>query len=163
MRSDSPKRRWIWASLAGLLLAMCVTAAPRRWYSSSCTGSGACDGDGVCVQGYCARSCTGSDECGGGICIEKHCLAPSLVCKTAHCADANQCTIDLCNPADGSCRHDPASTACDDGDVCTIGDECIDLGGGQAACKAAAKCDDGDPATADSCDKVSGVCNHGVP
>ena len=148
------------ALLALVALASCGTAGPRRWYSISCTGNGACDGDGLCVEGLCARSCVTSGDCGGGICVEKHCLAPSLVCKTAHCADANQCTTDLCNPADGSCRHDPALTSCDDGDPCTIGDECIDSGG-QGVCKAAPKCDDGDPSTTDGCDKATAVCLHG--
>ncbi|MSQ81745.1 MAG: hypothetical protein EXR77_02370 [Myxococcales bacterium] len=137
----------------------CVTAGPRRWYSTTCTGSDICDGTGLCIDGLCARSCTTSVDCGGGICVQKHCLSPALTCKSDFCVDANTCTVDLCNVADGICSHQPSNGACDDGDPCTIGDECIDQGA-TAVCKAAAKCDDGDPATADSCAKPAAVCSH---
>lgn len=142
-----------------LSLAGCVTAGPRRWFSGSCIGEGVCGDGGLCVDGQCARSCTTTTECDDGICVQKHCLPPARACQTSLCNDGNTCTDDLCNTQTGACRHDPGSGPCDDKNQCTIGDECV-LIGDVAMCKAAPKCDDGDPSTSDSCDSASGACTH---
>lgn len=146
--------------LAGLAAVACVTAGPRRWFSSGCSGSGPCDGDGLCVEGFCARSCVTSGDCGDGVCILKHCTSTAAACNTDFCSDGNACTLDYCNPANAACRHEPNDGPCDDGNICTIGDECVH-NGDEHLCKAAAKCDDGDPATFDTCDKATGACSHG--
>lgn len=40
------------------------------------------------------------------------------------CDDGKVCTLDLCNPSDGTCNHKPHTGACDDGDPCTLDDAC---------------------------------------
>jgi len=69
-----------------------------------------------------------------------------------NCDDDNPCTTDYCSPASG-CIHDVNDVACDDGNVCTVGDKC-EMG----SCKGgvAMVCGDGNVCTDDSCDPVSG-------
>jgi len=40
------------------------------------------------------------------------------------CDDKNKCTVDICNPSDGSCSNKPIAGTCDDGDACTTVDFC---------------------------------------
>lgn len=128
----------------------------RRWFTGLCpTEAAACEGDGVCIQGHCARPCVSSDECGDGLCFQNHCVPPEYACTHGFCDDGNQCSDDACNVLTAQCRHDPHLGPCNDGDKCTIGDECVGL-----ACKHAPKCDDGDPTTADKCDAATGACTH---
>jgi len=144
------------AATAALLA--CGSPGPRRWFTGACAGEGPCDGSGLCVDGSCARSCATSADCGDGVCIQAHCLPPALVCARGLCADASTCTTDLCNVHTGECRHELFPGACDDGDLCTIGDECVGATGA-VVCKGAPKCDDGDPATVDSCAPATGICS----
>ena len=69
---------------------------------------------------------------------------PASICLKAHC-----------DPTTGQCGMvaDHSGFACDDGDVCTIGDKCQD-----GACQAGvpASCNDGNLCTDDSCDAVAG-------
>ena len=70
------------------------------------------------------------------------------------CDDNNPCTTDSCSGASG-CKHTVASnTQCDaDGSVCTENDSCVE---GVCTAGAAKVCDDGNPCTADTCDKEKG-------
>lgn len=49
----------------------------------------------------------------------------SGACSAAiDCDDGKPCTIDLCNPSDGTCSHKPHTGACDDGDLCSLAGPC---------------------------------------
>lgn len=84
-------------------------------------------------------------------CSEGACDAPALPCD-----DGNTCTSDVCDPDEG-CSHSDVEwgAACDDGDLCSLGEHC-QLG----ACGGAVLgCDDSDPCTDDTCDPDVG-CVH---
>ncbi|HEV8200541.1 MAG TPA: hypothetical protein VGS03_11010 [Candidatus Polarisedimenticolia bacterium] len=82
------------------------------------------------------------------------------------CEDWNACTVDTCDTATGTCRHDPLS--CDDGNACTS-DECRSARsyyGAVGGCfhfprPDATPCDDGETCTlGDHC--AAGVCVAGA-
>lgn len=79
---------------------------------------------------------------------------PQLACPS--CEDYNPCTVDSCDEATGTCRHDPLD--CDDHNACTT-DTCERFPvGPSAGCRHVNKvsgtaCDDGDACT------MSDVCN----
>ncbi|GAM23199.1 hypothetical protein SAMD00019534_063740 [Acytostelium subglobosum LB1] len=141
--------------------------------------------------------CGECKQCNAGQCQEiqgcqscsSPCQSPNDLCKEAFClnngtcsirdksgSDGNSCTIDSCDPSDGSIKHvlmDCASSAdgchtaqcvegqcvstpvnCSDGNVCTI-DSCAN-----GTCVFAANtCDDGNPCTVDSCSEQTGCIN----
>ena len=109
---------------------------------------------GNCSDG---NPCTQGDHCAEGICAFDAFLA---------CSDSNVCTDDSCDPKAGGCVHSVNKASCNDGDVCTLGDQCH-LG----ACLPGSKmlCSDGNSCTNDSCDpKVgcqfvpnTGACDDG--
>ncbi len=135
----------------------------RRWYTGTCSNEGgACGEGGLCIDGFCGRACTSSTDCGDGVCVQQVCVPPGYVCNTAYCDDGNSCTDDLCNTANAACRHELHAGACSDGDGCTVGDECV-AAAGTFSCKSAPKCDDGNPATTDSCNPTSGICTNTAP
>ncbi len=140
----------LWASACG-------TERARRWFDGSCSQPADCGENGLCIQSSCARSCKTTDECGDGVCLEGHCVPPDYACDNGFCNDGNSCTDDACEPASATCSHTFHPRACDDKDPCTIGDECIEGGGGATVCTGAAACDDGDATTTDSCSL--GVCS----
>ena len=96
-----------------------------------------CDADG--------SVCTVSDSCAGGVCTKG---------KALPCDDSNPCTVDACDPKAG-CSHTAKAGACEDGDACTLNDNCQGT-----TCKAgsAKVCDDGDACTQDGCDAKTGAC-----
>ena len=97
-----------------------------------------------CTDG---SDCTVDDTCSSGICVGIGALK---------CDDENPCTEDLCLPEEG-CSHLPTSgLPCSDGDLCTVGDECLV---GECTPGVEQKCDDGNPCTDDSCG-VDGLCVH---
>jgi hypothetical protein len=76
-------------------------------------------------------------------------------CRTdAHCEDANECTLDVCDA--NVCRRSNLAGACDDGNSCTIGDSCS---AGVCVSGRAVDCDDDDECTIDYCDG-DGQCQH---
>lgn len=83
-------------------------------------------------------------------CVSEHCIvatAPPGWPEVALCDDADECTTDSCDPADGgACVHVAAD--CDDGVACTADScaagACIHEGEDQA-------CADGNPCTDDTC------------
>jgi len=92
-------------------------------------------------------TCTTADKCKGGACKPGKLLA---------CDDGNPCTADSCDPVKGCVAKNvdgrvcvPATNTCDTGGQCKAG-----------ACKTvkATSCNDGNPCTADTCDKLSGAC-----
>src|SRR5262245_14108746 len=78
----------------------------------SCSGTG----DGEELQGRCTSSTSACNiplsatKCGNGV-----------IDPLENCEDGNHANGDCCS---ARCRVDPAGTACDDGNACTIGDVC---------------------------------------
>ena len=114
--------------------------------ADSCDPTTGCQHDaaiGPCDDG---SACTVADQCVGTACTG----------KPVDCNDGAICTTDSCAP-DIGCRNLPADvTACDDGDPCTSGTQCLD---GKCQGGTALNCDDGLACTADGCDAKTG-CVH---
>ncbi len=119
-----------------------------------CTND-SCDGQTGCAHkantSPCSDgdACTQSDTCAASLCV-------SGVVKV--CEDNVLCTADSCNKQSGNCVYDALGmngTPCDDGNVCTLGDNCK---GGICSLGIAKECNDNNPCTDDLCDKVKG-CN----
>ena len=94
-------------------------------------------------------ACTQSDNCANSICIP----GPLKVCE-----DNVLCTADTCNKTTGICVYDSLGmngTPCDDGNICTLGDNCKN---GICAVGIPKDCNDNNVCTDDLCDKVKG-CN----
>ena len=73
------------------------------------------------------------------------------------CDDGNSCTRDLWDTATQKCVNLSLSGyACDDGSMCTTGDECV---AGVCLSGQPLDCDDGDDSTLDSCVPTSGCVN----
>ncbi|MCB9737955.1 MAG: hypothetical protein H6747_01730 [Deltaproteobacteria bacterium] len=150
--------------------------------SAICAGAQICDDKGACVAGE-ASDCDDADACtadacdpvkgctftakdsgacdDGNVCTEQDsCAKGQCVGTSKDCSDESPCTADACDPKLG-CVHLPAQATgtatkvlCDDGDLCSIGDFCL-----QGFCLTGSKvllCDDGNPCTVDSCDPVQG-------
>ncbi len=144
--------------------------------SAICAGAQVCDSNGACVPGA-ASDCDDADACtkdacdakkgctfapldsgacdDGSVCSDLDaCSKGKCVGTSNDCSDASPCTDDACDPAKG-CVHLPsAATSCDDGDLCSVGDFCL-----QGLCLPGSKvlgCDDGNPCTNDACDGKQG-------
>jgi cysteine-rich repeat protein len=113
--------------------------------------------DGDCCSALCAAdangatcddadACTSGDMCTGGVCQGG---TPTV------CPASNDCHDGSCDPATGLCSDVPRPDGrlCNDGDACTVVDECV-----AGACSAGSErpCDDYDPCTADSCAPATG-------
>lgn len=88
---------------------------------------------------------------------------PETGCHTAwvdlNCNDDNECTVDACKTTGSEwlCEHQPVEgSTCDDGNACTVGEQCQ---AGQCA-GGAIKCVDGDdnPCNNQTCDPATGEC-----
>ena len=97
--------------------------------------------------------CTTGEACAGGACVGGIGL---------DCDDGNPCTDNLCDPAVG-CATVANQAACDDGDLCTGDDHCLD---GVCAAGAPVDCNDANPCTTGECtpsgcvqEAVGGPCN----
>jgi hypothetical protein len=91
---------------------------------ASCDDGNACTAGDRCHDGKCApgptASCDDGDACTLDACV------PASGCTHkpgVPCNDGNPCTDDTCVPATG-CTHTPNQAKCDDGDACTVGDQC---------------------------------------
>jgi len=98
------------------------------------------------------QACDDGDQCTvGESCLEGVCGAG----VETNCTDGNPCTTDLCAPESG-CIYENNDSPCQDGDLCTVGDQCSGgecLGGEELACE------DGNPCTDDACQQGMG-CVH---
>ena len=92
------------------------------------------------------NACTVDDACAGGWCKGGGQL---------DCDDANLCTNDACDLVAG-CIHFDNALACEDGDACTVDDQCA---GSNCVPGAPPDCDDKNLCTDDSCDPQIGCVN----
>ncbi len=111
---------------------------------------------GDCGEGYsCTPKGDGCEEDCDALCVGLDCGTAGLddECNCGDCDDDNTCTDDYCGA--GTCVYNPLDIPCDDGDPCTIGDQCQ-----EGACVATDKdCDDLNPCTDDACDEA-GSCAY---
>ncbi len=114
---------------------------------SPCDHADSCDGMGGCLSNIevdgssCSDgdACTVNDSCTSGSCVAGIPL---------DCDDGNVCTTDSCFPV-GGCQYVTNTTACDDGQFCTMMDVCLD-----GSCTGS-----GSPCTAGFfCEEVSDSC-----
>jgi cysteine-rich repeat protein len=128
----------------------------------TCEDSNTTNGDGcnsgcqneACVAASVPTPCTSqnvSDTCGTGrSCIGGFC-SPLKVCE-----DANNCTIDTCNNAQGTCSH--TAKNCADAQACTV-DSCNPVDGKCANTANNAACSDGNVCSDDICSAMTGCSN----
>ncbi len=99
-----------------------------------------CDADG--------SACTSGDKCVAGQCI---------VGGKLDCDDKNPCTEDTCDSKAGCTQKPLDATACEDGNPCTIGDNCKS---GQCETGSPKICESGDACVIAKCSiKEGGKCN----
>jgi hypothetical protein len=141
-----------------------------------CNGTGACGGSavvctnpptqchqaiGTCSGGTCTyalkpagaacndgNACTVNDACAG-----EKCAGTALVCNTP----PDQCYESAGSCANGSCTYTPkpAGAACNDGNACTVDDQCNGMG---VCVVKALSCND--PPT--QCHQATGSCSNGA-
>ena len=122
-----------------------------------------CASNGSCVSLPLAVTCDDANACTVG----EHCVAGTCgKGLPVDCNDHNPCTADSCTsgPKGGCVSIPSATTACNDGDACTLDDRCKADGKGGVSCQPGAKkdCEDGDLCTVDEPCKA-GVCGKGKP
>ncbi len=122
----------------------------------ACDDKNPCTAD-VCVGGACTgtaidgapcndgNACTGADTCALGLCSG----------ATATCDDANACTADSCDKAKGCANLPKDPTACEDGNLCTTGDQCQ---GGVCAPGTSSPCTTDNPCLLALCSPASADC-----
>lgn len=85
-----------------------------------------------------------------------------ITCQTAaDCDDGNDCTVDACDTQSHRCDHFLLDEVpCDDSDLCTVGDECIQ---GFCVAGAAIECPVSPCRHPGSCNPQTGNCSPGAP
>ncbi len=86
------------------------------------------------------------DDC----CLDSECSLPDGVDP--------QCNEAFCDQ--GTCGTRFLDVACDDDNLCTENDHCVEQGGVGVCAGTPKNCDDGDTCTDDSCNAASGECVH---
>ena len=119
-----------------------------------------CDDKNLCTDDSCnpdagCQFLPNQEACDDGNACTENDLCASGACKAGAavvCVDGDVCTADTCDPATG-CLYPWNDAPCDDGDVCSLTDTCVD-----GACVGIDEmaCDDGNVCTDDSCDGESG-------
>lgn len=136
-----------------------------------------CDDNDPCTLDECApeQGCTHTPFEGdcedGNPCTEGDVCGPEGLCTgtPTDCEDNNPCTFTTCDLVAGCTTVELTGAACEDGDLCTVFDEC----GAGAVCipGPAPTCDDGNVCTTDSCEPSvgcvftnhEGACDDGNP
>jgi len=141
-----------------------VCTAPDQCHEAICDpATGLCSNpprpDGTtCDDG---NACTQTDSCQAGVCTG----------ATVVCAPLDQChDAGVCDPASGLCSNPvkPDGSACDDGNMCTMGDSCVGgVCGGNSTCGNSAleascgeQCDDGNTINGDGCSSTCQIENR---
>ena len=117
----------------------CVPALAGCVPSSPCTLNSECD-DG--------DDCNGIETC-------------NVVCQAGTPVDCNDgvgCTVDSCNPSDGSCTNATSDAQCDDGFACNGAETCDAVMDCQTGTPV--DCNDGVGCTIDVCLEPSGTCGN---
>lgn len=108
---------------------------------SDCTDDDPCTGTESCDKA--------ANTCVNGVSVD--CSALDGPCKLGQCVDVGGAA--KCEP-----KLSPEGTGCDDGDLCTVGDECHD---GACVSGDPVECEDYGPCTKEStCDPGSGECSE---
>jgi MYXO-CTERM domain-containing protein len=98
--------------------------------------------------------CSVNDTCQGGACI----AGPARDCT----AFSDRCNLGACDEAGDTCYGNPGpknGLSCNDGDVCTTGDRCVD---GSCEGTGGLSCEDGNSCTRDLCDRFTGCFYEAV-
>lgn len=134
----------------------------------ACNGVETCDPATLECQAGQAVECSDGNVCNG---IET-CDSSTGACVPGtplDCGDGQVCTIDNCDAATGCVYVNDDGAPCDDEDLCTVGDVCMN-----GFCESTPRdCDDGNSCTTDTCDPATGcdhtelsdgtACNDGIP
>lgn len=84
------------------------------------------------------NACTSNDTCVRGMCTGL---------TIVNCADSNVCTLDMCDVTTGCINQPISDTLCDDADLCTTNDVCVN-----GTCVGTPiVCNDKNPCTVDTC------------
>ncbi len=134
---------------------MCVAGVCKPGSALNCADANPCTDDSCdpisgCVQKLNSIPCTDNNPCTtGDACSGGSCQSGG----PTNCDDLNPCTKDSCAIGSGCVNVNDDTAPCTDGNVCTTGDACT-----AGVCKTSGllKCDDGNPCTTDSCDKIKG-------
>ena len=143
---------------------LCDDAATRCDDSNECTQNLCEPTDGVCSNPAEPDATVCEFAPGvGGVCTAGACEDAMLCADAAtRCDDANQCTEDDCDPANGVCSNVAMAddTVCEFapgvGGVCTAG-TCQDA---MLCADAPTRCDDSNDCTQDVCDPQDGMCSN---
>ena len=125
--------------------------------SAACDDNNACTTGDQCIAAKCLGGaplvCDDNDLCNG----QESCNAATGCTQgqSLLCSDQNPCTKDTCHPQEG-CLFTATEGACDDGNLCTIGETCQQ---GLCTPSGLTNCDDDNVCTTDSCNPASG-CLH---
>ena|SRR5215217_2242226 len=122
-----------------------VCEVQNRPNGTSCDDNNSCTENDMCTGGICAGTrITGCVNCTN----DQDCSTVAVTdCQEAFCQANNTCGVR--NKADG--------TACEDGNPCTVGDTCQ---AGVCVTGSPKNCDDGNICTVDTCNQMTGQCEH---
>jgi len=137
--------------------------------ADKCFDVGTCKA-GACVPGKKLCACTADADCPDnndlcdGVPVCDHgankCVVNPASAVTCTEADGNVCTLPSCDKKTGKCGENagPDGAKCDDGDACSVGEQC--KAGACGLSKPATDCDDLDVCTTDACNPKTGGCEH---
>ena len=148
--------------------------------NQSCDDSNACTSNDLCINGECIgtpKECNGTTECvnhtcniitgmcefklllgdctDGDNCTENDtCINGICTGIPKNCNDGNICSTDECNPMTGNCIETNNNQQCDDNDMCTISDVCVNgtCQGTPIICNETTQCKN------HTCNKHTGMC-----
>ncbi len=128
---------------------VCAGGECKAGATLNCNDSNPCTDDLCnplvgCTHTFGSAPCDDLDPCTvTDICSSGSCVGTGL----ADCNDNNPCTDDFCSPMAG-CSHQANTAPCDDGNLCTLADQCH-----ASTCKPGALlvCNDNNPCTKDAC------------
>jgi len=127
--------------------------------SGTCSGAAVpagaeCDDRNACTRGErCAVAADGSIACqgpapncdDGNLCTTDACdpITGDCVHTPLNCDDGNPCTDEACDPATGVCTRTIRTGSCDDKNICTVNEACVDgncVSGGAFNCNWGPEC-----------------------